>query len=241
MREAPYHRSVSVVMPSYNERENVAEAIERVAGALGEQLLEIIVVDDDSPAGTGQVLAQLARQELHVIHRKGQSGLASALAQGTRAAKGTVVVWLDCDLGIAPEYIPELVSKLEDFDIAIGSRYVTGGNDLRSPGRALLSRILNRFAQVVLGSEITDYTSGFAAARHTALAKVPLSGEGFGEYFIDWAYRAKRNGLKIVEFGYDYRLRKSGLSKTDSNWLTFLRLGLSYTWTILRVKFHHWK
>jgi dolichol-phosphate mannosyltransferase len=165
-----------------------------------------------------------------------QRGLASALSQGTKLAKGEIVVWLDCDLGISPEDIQRLVECLEEYDIAIGSRYVSGGEDRRPPFRAFLSRLFNGYTRLILGSNFRDWTSGFAAARRQVLEELPLSDQGFGEYFIEWVYRAHQSRFKIIEVGYSYGLRKAGTSKTDGNWLRFFELGLSYSWRVLWVK-----
>jgi dolichol-phosphate mannosyltransferase len=229
--------SVSVVLPSYNEKDNIVDAVRRIEAALGDALLEIIVVDDDSPDGTWRVAAALADPRVRLIRRIGERGLASALARGTSEAKGRAVVWLDCDLGIPPETIPRLVAALDRCDIAIGSRYAEGGSDNRPPFRAFLSTLFNLGARLLLGGAVRDYTSGFAAARREVLRETPLDPNGFGEYFIDWAYRAARKGHRIVEIGYPFGLRQSGLSKTDSDWLRFCRLGLQYTIHLLSIRF----
>ena len=222
-------RTVSVVMPSYNEKDNIAEAIQRIESAVGNALLEIIIVDDDSPDGTWKVVEDLQDPRVRLIRRIDERGLASALARGTSEAKGGAVVWLDCDLGIPPEMIPRLVEPLARYDIAIGSRYVKGGSDSRPPFRAFLSTLFNVGARLLLGWQVRDYTSGFAAVRREVLYETPLLPNGFGEYFIDWAFRAIRRGHRIVEIPYPYGLRKSGLSKTDSDWLQFCKLGIQYT------------
>lgn len=232
-------KSVSVVMPSYNERGNIVEAIERISAAVDGRLLEIIIVDDDSPDGTWKLVEDRAHPRVRLIRRIGERGLASALARGTSEAKGDVVVWLDCDLGIPPEVIPRLVDALEGHDIAIGSRYVPGGSDGRHPFRAFLSRLFNWMAGVLLGPEVRDYTSGFAAVTRAALAETPLLPNGFGEYFIDWACRSVRMGYRIVEVPYSYNLRKTGYSKTDSNWLQFCKLGAKYTAHLFMTRLQH--
>ena len=94
--------TVSVILPSYNERDNIVEAINRISKSLGDQLLEIIVVDDDSPDKTWSLVKDLNYEKVHLIHRKEDKGLASALAAGVEKSSGNIVVWLDCDLGIPP-------------------------------------------------------------------------------------------------------------------------------------------
>lgn len=229
---APY---ISVVMPSYNERENIVEAIERTTRCLGQSLLEIIVVDDNSPDGTWALVEELKHPRCSLIRRMDKRGLASALADGTSRAAGDVIVWLDCDLGIAPEYIPKLVEQLKDHDAAVGSRYASGGSDERVTARALASYMINAFAGVVFGSGLRDYTSGFAAAHKNLLRQVPLSAEGCGDYFIEWYCHALRRGFTVAEVGYPYRLRKGGTSKMDGDVFTCLRLGVGYVARICRI------
>ncbi len=141
--------SISVVIPSYNERDNITDAITRTASALGESLLEIIVVDDNSPDRTWEVVEKLGNPRCRLMRRMDKRGLASALSDGTKAAKGKYIVWLDCDLGIPPEEIVKLVKKLDEYDVAVGSRYVKGGKDTRHPFRAFLSLVFNFYTRVV--------------------------------------------------------------------------------------------
>jgi dolichol-phosphate mannosyltransferase len=234
----PHERrsEVSVVLPSYNERQNIAEAIERIHRSLGDQLREIIVVDDDSPDGTWRIVQELHHPRYRVIRRIGARGLASALARGTREATGRIVVWMDCDLGIPPEEIPRLVRQMDRYDVAIGSRYAPGGEDRRPRFRAFLSVLINVFARLVLGGRIRDYTSGFIAIRREALQAVPLVPEGFGEYFMDLVYRCRRRGFKITEIGYVYSTRKGGVSKLDERLSVLLRYGFRYGLAVLQIR-----
>ena len=229
--------SISVVMPSYNERENIAETIQRIAETLGESLLEIIIVDDNSPDRTWELIEQLKEPHTRVIRRLDKRGLASALADGTKAAKGEIVVWLDCDLGIPPEDILKLVEKLDQYDVAIGSRYVPGGMDTRSKFRGFLSLVFNTYTRFFLGHHFWDWTSGFAACHKWVLDKIPLSDDGFGEYFMEWVYACTKQDIRMVEVPYRYGLRKAGVSKTDSNVFVFLRLGYKYALRVLKIRF----
>ena len=231
-----HKESISVVMPSYNESANIAEAIERISATLGESLLEIIIVDDNSPDRTWEIVEHLKNPRARAIRRMDKRGLASALADGTRAAKGKIVVWLDCDLGIPPEDIALLVSKLDEYDVAIGSRYLPGGKDTRNKFRAFLSTVFNTYTRLVLGRFFWDWTSGFAAARREVLQEVPLSEEGFGEYFIEWVYACSKRNFKMVEVPYHYGLRKGGVSKTDSSVWVFLKLSVQYALRVLQIR-----
>src|SRR3989344_9613079 len=123
---------VSVVLPSYNERENIIEAIDRISKAVGIHLKEIIIVDDNSTDGTWQLAEEYNHPKVRLIRRMNEKGLASALARGVEEAKGNLVVWMDCDLGLPPEDIPRLLAPLPEHDVVIGSRYVPGGKDNRT-------------------------------------------------------------------------------------------------------------
>lgn len=228
---------ISVVLPTYNERENIVEAIERISKTLGENLLEIIVVDDNSPDGTWDIVQKLKNPKVRLIRRMHEKGLASALARGVEETKGNVVVWLDCDLGIPPEVIPRLVEKLREHEVAIGSRYVKGGKDTRARWRALLSVMINVFAGLMLGFHVKDYTSGFAAVRKEVLNTIKLSKKGFGEYFIEFIYECSKKNFSVAEIGYIYSNRKGGLSKSDGSIITLLKYGIQYGFRIIKCRF----
>ncbi len=228
---------VSIVLPSYNERENIAEAIERMSKVMGQRLKEIIIVDDNSPDGTWKLVEELNHPKVRLIRRMNEKGLASALADGIDAAQGSIVVWLDCDLGLSPEEIPHLVRQLDVHDIAIASRYVKGGKDPRPFFRVFLSWMINGFSIFFLGPGIRDYTSGFAAVRKSVFDKVHFSRRGFGEYFIEFAYKAKKKGFKIVEIPCAYNIRPGGISKSDGDLGTLLKLGKDYGFKVLNLRF----
>ncbi len=228
---------VSVVLPSYNERENIVEAIDRISKAVGQRLKEIIIVDDNSPDGTWKLVEELKHPKVRLIRRVDERGLASALADGIHAAQGKVVVWLDCDLGLSPEEIPALISRLGDYDVAIASRYVKGGRDPRPFMRVFLSWMINGFSVLFLGWGVRDYTSGFAAVRKEVFDKVSFSKQGFGEYFIEFAYKAMKNGFRIIEVPCAYNIRTGGVSKSDGDFKTLFRLGKDYGLKVLNVRF----
>ena len=231
------HLTVSVILPSYNEAENIQEVIQRIASVLGEQLFEIIVVDDDSPDETGKKADGMHHPKVRVIRRIGEKGLASAIARGVRESHGDAVVWLDCDLGIPPEIIPILVEKLNTFDVVIGSRYVPGGGDPRPFLRRSLSRLLNLFARMLFGSRVSDYTSGVAAVRRAVMDKVLWKDNGFGEYFAEFSWRCIQQRLRIVEVGLTYSLRKGGVSKSDGTFFILLKYGIQYGLKMVKWRF----
>ena len=236
--EIRWEPRVSVVLPSYNEKENIQEAIDRISKSVGEQLQEIIVVDDNSPDGTWKIVKEISAKNTQVklIHRVNEKGLASALDDGVRAAQGNVVVWMDCDLGLPPEDIPRLVEQIKKYDVAIGSRYAPGGKDLRPVWRSALSVILNGYSCVLLGWQVRDYTSGFIAVRKEVLNYVRWKRQGFGEYFAEFAYNCVKQGFDVTEVGYIYKDRTKGTSKTQG-FKTLFKLGFQYGFKVLNLRF----
>ena len=225
-------------MPSYNERENIEEAINRIVNILNNNLLEIIIVDDDSPDETWKLIKELNHKKVNLIHRTKEKGLASALAAGVEASKGEVIVWLDCDLGIPPEEIVTLIDYLNIYEVSIGSRYVRGGSDSRAKWITYSSTFINKLAQLMLSNEVKDYTSGFVAVRREVLDQIKINPHGFGEYFIEFAYKCVQEKFKIVEVGYAYGDRKGGVSKSTDNFFVFLKLGLSYIQKIISLTYN---
>lgn len=230
---------ISIVLPTFNERDNIGPLIERTLRALADYELEIVVVDDDSPDGTWQEVAQLAEADSRVrlIHRTAESGLTSAIWRGIHEARGDWVGWMDCDLSMPPEAWPRLAQALENgADMVIGSRYVPGGADVAHSftGR-FLSRVINLAASILLDWEIKDYTSGFILARREVFKHVELQGD-YGEYCIDMLYRAKKAKFILQEVPYICVPREKGESKTATNVWGYLTRGVNYVKTVSRLR-----
>ncbi len=230
---------VTVVLPTYCEAENIAAMIKRlqkvVPGA------EILVVDDDSPDLTWQIAADAGAR---AIRRCGERGLASALKRGIDEARGKIVVWMDADLSMPPEDVPRLLDAVRaGAEIAVGSRYTPGGQDLRPPLRVLSSKFINRFANLLLPVKVSDYDSGFVAARREVFDEIPLSAAGHGEYCIEWLCRSGLRGFRIREVGYFFSDRDSGVSKSAAGPLVFARHGIHYLVRVvgLRLKCNKYK
>jgi apolipoprotein N-acyltransferase len=210
---------VLVVLPTYNERETIGPVLAGVLAA-GPNV-QALVMDDNSPDGTGDVVAALSEQEprVRMIRRSGKMGLASAYILGFRKALEEgydVVVEMDSDLSHRPEDLPALLSAVVDHDVVIGSRYVPGGEVTNwSRARVALSKAGNAYARMVLGLPVSDATSGFRAYRRQALATLldgGISSDGYG-FQIELAYRAWRSGLRIGEVPIHFREREHGRSK----------------------------
>jgi dolichol-phosphate mannosyltransferase len=215
---------VSVVVPTYNERDTLPELVVRLAQALGGGY-EVVVVDDASPDGTAEVAGELARTyPVRLVRRPGKFGLASAVADGARAARGTVVVVMDADLSHPPEAVPALVAALEGgADVAVGSRYVPGGGVERWPlHRRWMSRVAVWLARAWLGQRVSDPVSGFFALRRDWLVDASLEGVG---YKVLVALLARNPTARVVEVPYTFTDRRGGRSKLRAHevW-NYLRL-----------------
>src|SRR5438105_504110 len=151
---------VSIVLATYNERENIGDTISNILRHVPAPV-EIIVVDDDSPDETWKIVEELGRPEVTLIRRVATRGLASAFMRGIIESRGTIVGWMDADMCMPPTLLPAMIDRLGEFDIVIGSRYVEGGQDDRSPARRYASLVVNRFASLMLNYGIRDYDSGF--------------------------------------------------------------------------------
>jgi dolichol-phosphate mannosyltransferase len=230
---------ITLVLPTYDERDNIIPLIERGLAALAGYQAEVLVVDDDSPDGTWQVVARLAEQDSRVrlIRRTEERGLTSAIVTGIANARGAWVGWMDCDLSMPPEDLPRLAGALANgADVAVGSRYAPGGRDVGHSwvGRAF-SWTINRAAGLLLDRRIRDYTSGFILARRQVFDQIDLRGD-YGEYCIDLLYRAARAGFRVKEIPYVCVPREVGESKTATNPLGYITRGWNYVVTIVRLR-----
>ncbi len=217
---APAPPSAVVVIPTYNERDNLEPVVTAVA-ATGARVL---VVDDASPDGTGELADKLAATAecLEVLHRPAKQGLGPAYAAGFQhaLAQGVeIVCQMDADFSHDPYDLTRLMARVrEGADLAIGSRYVAGGSTPDwALGRRFLSRAGNAYARTLLGSRIRDLTGGFRAWRSTTLAGLdPASCQASGYAFqVEMAWRAERHGCTVAEVPIVFRDRRVGLSKMD--------------------------
>lgn len=231
-------RSVSVVLPTYNELANivplVGEILERT-GAAG-FAVQVVVVDDDSQDGTQEALRQFFGQDrrLKLVVRKNQRGLATALWRGIQEAAGPVVVTMDSDFNHHPRDLVRVLQALPGHDLVIGSRYVPGGGMNTSWLRYQLSHAFNIMLRLLLGLKTRDNLSGFLAAdRSLWLSFDPQDiFQGYGDYAIRLLYRAQERGLRITEVPVVYENRLGGDSKT--RFLHHLGEYLATAWSLRR-------
>jgi len=227
---------VSFVFPTYNEKENIVDLINEVK-KLKIKNYEIIVVDDNSPDKTWEIVKNLKDKNIRVIRRVNERGLASAISRGINEAKGDIITWMDCDMSMHPKYIPKLIKAIKNgYDIAIGSRYAKGGKDKRPLIRVITSKMINLFANIVLNFNVLDYDTGFVAAKKDVFKKVPLSTKGYGDYCIDLLYKAGKKGFKIKEIPYIFIDREKGVSKSSEHFYTLFIHGFNYATRIIKIR-----
>jgi dolichol-phosphate mannosyltransferase len=212
---------VVVVVPTYNERDNLPVLARGILAHPGYRLL---VVDDGSPDGTGAVadgLAQTHPGRVEVIHRTGPRGLGRSYVEGLRhalASGADLIFQMDADLSHGPEYLPALAAAAADHDLVIGSRYLTGVSVVNWPlHRIFLSAFANRYVRAVTGISATDCTSGFRCWRRDALARLPLDGmvsNGYA-FIVEMLYEAARRGCRIGEVPIIFVERRQGRSKVS--------------------------
>jgi len=231
---------VTVVIPTYNERENLPH----IVAAVTHQGYRLLVVDDSSPDGTGDLADRLAADEarMSVLHRRRKEGLGPAYAAGFDRALGDgaeIIIEMDADFSHDPADLPRLIDAIDQgADLAIGSRYVPGGSTPDWPlGRRLISKSGNLYARLMLGIPIRDATAGFRAFRAGALQTLPYrearaSGYAFQ---VEMAMRADQSGLKVVEVPISFRDRTRGTSKMGTG-IVVEAMRLVTVWGLARAK-----
>jgi dolichol-phosphate mannosyltransferase len=214
------HRSVWLVLPTYNEASN----LEGIVAAVRERLApprHVLVVDDSSPDGTGEIADRLAAEhpDVSVLHRSRKQGLGPAYVAGFRralAGGAGLVVQMDADFSHDPADLPRLLDKARDTDLVLGSRYVAGGGvEEWGPVRRLISRGGCAYARAVLGVDVHDLTGGFKVFRREVLEAIDLATiSAFGYAFqVETTYRAIRAGFRVVELPIVFQDRRVGESK----------------------------
>lgn len=232
---------VAVIVPTYNERDNIEIIASRVRSAVPDA--DLLVVDDNSPDGTGEIADKLAGEDshIHVLHRPGKAGLGAAYIAGFRWALEhgfAAVVEMDADGSHRPEELPRMLAALADADLVLGSRYVPGGTVLNWPkSREILSRGGNAYVQLMLGVKLKDATGGYRVFRATTLQCIGLDEvESQGYCFqVDLARRTLKAGLTVVEVPITFAERERGTSKMSRAIVAeaFWRVGL---WGIARLR-----
>jgi dolichol-phosphate mannosyltransferase len=207
-----------VIIPTYQERENLAPLVEQVLTTSG---LDILIIDDNSPDGTGDIADRLAKRQrrVKVVHRPCKQGLGTAYRDGFRYAleKGYDYIFeMDADFSHHPKYLADFMVAIEKHDLVIGSRYLEGVNVVNWPLRRLiLSYSANLYARLVTGLRVRDCTSGFKCFRRQVLQKLDLdkvASDGYS-FQIEMNYLAQRAGFRLAEIPIVFEDRSAGSSK----------------------------
>ncbi|GAA1227532.1 polyprenol monophosphomannose synthase [Prauserella halophila] len=214
---------VLVIIPTYNERENLTPLLQRLHDALPD--VHVLVVDDGSPDGTGELADKVAASDdrVHVLHRTEKAGLGAAYIAGFHwglARDYRTLVEMDADGSHAPEDLPRLLAALDESDLVIGSRYVPGGALVNWPKRReMLSRGANIYSRLALGVPVNDMTAGFRAYRAQVLSALPLDEIASAGYCfqIDLTLRTAEAGFDIVEVPITFTEREVGTSKMNGS------------------------
>ena len=222
--------SLSVIIPTYNESENIFKLLDEICKNTNESNYEILVVDDNSPDGTGKLVEEFIEKNVpqisynkkivvRLITRKKKEGIILALLDGIDESKGENILVMDADFSHLPDYIPDFLSTLKEndnYDIVIGSRYVNGGSIVGWPiTRHLLSKGANYFAKTWLNVKTNDITTGFFLVRKKILSNVHFTTNGH-QFLLELLVKADYKIAKEIPIKFQNRIRgKSNLDSTD--------------------------
>ena len=215
--------NAAVVIATYNERQNLAGLVDAILQHPG---YRVIVVDDDSPDGTGVLADELAASSggrVSVIHRTSARGLGRSLVAGLERALESgadLIFQMDADFSHDPKHLSEMAAAAADADLVLGSRYIDGVRVVNWPlHRIMLSSFANRYVRAITGLDVTDCTTGFRCWRRDALARLPLKGlisDGYA-FLVEQLYLAQRAGCRIREVPIIFVERREGASKLSSS------------------------
>ena len=224
--------NISIILSTFNEKLSIEFTISELIKYLPG--VEIIVVDDNSPDGTLEVLKKINYENLKIFSRKKTKGLASAFLLGLINTSGDIIGWLDSNMGDTAKKFPEMLQNLKGADIVILSRYVAEGKDERNKIRVISSYLLNKFSKLVLRSKINDLSSGIFLMKREVLNDVVPVARGHGEFMMEFLYKAEKKGNKIIEIPYIQPIDIEGHSKSFPNIAKFLYLGFFYLVRIIQ-------
>ena len=224
--------NVSIILSTFNEKLSIEFTISELIKYLPG--VEIIVVDDNSPDGTLEVLKKINYENLKIFSRKKTKGLASAFLLGLINTSGDIIGWLDSNMGDTAKKFPEMLQNLKEADIVVLSRYVKEGKDERNKIRVIASYLLNKFSKLILRSKINDLSSGIFLMKREVLNDVVPVAKGHGEFMMEFLYKAEKKGNKIIEIPYIQPIDIEGHSKSFPNIAKFLYLGFFYLVRIIQ-------
>ena len=229
--------SAVLILPTFNEKENIAKLVTEIAGLALD--LDILIIDDNSPDGTGEIADQLAQEFplVKVIHREGKLGLGSAYKRGFHYAlehEYANILTMDADFSHHPKYLPRMLEKGQSYDLVIGSRYVPGGGAKNwTIARHIISRSANLYAKILLGIKTNDCTAGFRCYKRVVLEEIhpeTILSSGYS-FLVEMLYRCESKKFSIYEVPIIFVDRIAGKSKISKNEIS------KAIKTVLRLRF----
>jgi dolichol-phosphate mannosyltransferase len=231
------NKLVSVVIPTYNEKDNIIKLIRTIYSSIKKDQkadLEVVVVDDNSPDMTGDLVKKEFNnnKSVKVIIRK-ERGLGTAIKRGVMESSGDLIVGMDADFNHDPRVIPLLIDETKRSDLVVASRFITGGG-MDDRVRYFLTKIFNLGLKIILGFPTTDNMSGFYSIRKTDLEKLNIEKifYGYGDYHLRLVYLAKKKDFVITEVPCYYKERSHGKSKSN-----LFKMFVSYSVEAIRLRF----
>lgn len=232
-----------VVLPTYNEVQNLTPMVQQLL-ALPLSDLNILIIDDNSQDGTGPIADQLQTDcpnQVFVMHRPGKMGLGTAYITGFQWALehgANCIIQMDSDFSHSPNYLPDFISKIDQYDVVVGSRYVPGGKlDPRWSGwRFFLSKWANSvWVQLILGTQVRDATAGFKCWSRRALERIQLNTVRSNGYVfqVEMAYLSEKLGLSVLEYPIYFEDRRIGKSKMT------VPVKLEAAWRVFQIRLHY--
>ncbi|MDW7681209.1 MAG: polyprenol monophosphomannose synthase [bacterium] len=226
-----------IIIPTYNESQNIKQLIERLL-FLGIKDLHILVVDDNSPDGTADIVEKLSQKEpnIYLMRRPGKAGLGTAYVAGFKFALNNgydYIFEMDADLSHNPDEIPNFLKKIKQCDLVIGSRYATGVNVINWPlTRLILSVGANKYTKIITGMPIKDSTGGFKCFRRQVLEAIDFENISSGGYSfqIEMNFKAWKKGFRICEIPIVFTDREAGSSKMSK------RIIWEAVWMVWKLK-----
>ncbi|HPN32011.1 MAG TPA: glycosyltransferase [bacterium] len=230
---------VSIILPTYNEKKNIIPLIERLKNVLSEVNKEIIIVDDNSPDGTSEIIKTNLKEdnEVTLIVRNNEPGLANSIREGIFFSKGRIIIVMDTDFNHNPDDVTLLYNIAKYTDMVIGSRFIFGGG-MEDRFRYFLSFFFNLFVRLMIRSRIDDNLSGFFSINREKLLQLDFNKIfwGYGDYFFRLLFYAQKKKFKIVQIPTLYKLRIYGESKTN-----FFKTFKKYFFEIFKLWRLSWK
>ena len=229
---------ISVIIPTYNEAENIIPLLKKVSKSISSinKKFEIIVVDDNSPDKTGEIVRKYAKKNsfVNVIIRTQDRGLGKSIGEGIKMAHGDIIIGMDADFNHDPKVIPALIKGLEKKDLVVASRFIKGGG-MQDKKRFVFTLLFNKFCEII-GFPKTDNTSGFYCVRKKTLDKLGIDDVyyGYGDYHLRLVYFIKKLRYSIGQVPSYYQERYSGQSKSK-----IVEMAINYTKEALRLAVFH--